>query len=154
MAILVIGAIAVAGVVVWALTRTVEPASVMSTETPVADATTSPGFNTATVPVTTAPPTQTSTAPIGRAPDLQVPPATATQAPPPSAQGDRSEVRRIAVEDLRAQMNRGEVTIIDVRDAASFAAAHIPGAVNIPFASIEAQIDAIPKGKPIVTYCT
>lgn len=155
MAILVAGVILVAALVVWALTRTVEPESVMSTGTSVADATTTPPLETgglATAPVTTAPATATAMPTTTTA--MPTTTATATTPPPPAVQGDRSEVRRIAVEDLRAQMNRGEVTIIDVRDAASYAASHIPGSLNIPFASIETQFDSIPKDKPIVTYCT
>ena len=140
--------LAVAGLVVWALTRTVEPAAA---PVPLADATdTMPAVaDTAMTALSTAPstapPLATTTTPSAPVPAAQTPPA---------VQGDRSEVGRIAVEDLRAKFGRGEVTIIDVRDAASFAQAHIPGALNIPMASIEAQLDRIPKDKPIVTYCT
>jgi rhodanese-related sulfurtransferase len=63
-------------------------------------------------------------------------------------------VQRLAVEDLRAKMNRNEVTVVDVRDAASFRSKHIAGAINIPFASIETMLDQIPKDKPVVTYCS
>ena len=75
-------------------------------------------------------------------------------APVPHPEGNRAEVARIAAEDLRAKANRGEVTVIDVRQAADYARGHIAGAINIPFASIETQLDQIPKGKEIVTYCT
>lgn len=139
MAIMVVGGLAVAALVVWALTRTVEPASGYVATT---DATT-----TMTAPVT--PPAQTTQPPTATATT-----ATSTAPPPPQVQGDRSEVTRIAVEDLRAKLNRNEVTVIDVRDASSFATRHIPGAINVPFASVESMLDQIPKDKPIVTYCT
>jgi len=149
-----VGGLLVAALVVWALTRTVEPAPATfpADATPVAGGTTAappplattetgfPAINTATTGVNPNPVNPTA---------LQVPPQ-----PAPQPQGDRADVRRIAVEDLKAQVDRGGVTVIDVRDAASFATGHIPGALNMPFASIEAQADAIPKGKPIVTYCT
>ena len=142
LAILVGGIVIVAGLIVWAMTRNVDPAETASVDTVA---------TTATYPTTT-------NAPLN--PGLTLPGATPTAtnatpaAPPPHPEGDRSAVTRIAAEDLRAKMGRNEVTLIDVRDAASYGREHITGAVNMPFASLEAQIDAIPKGKPIVLYCT
>lgn len=133
MVVLVIGVVMVAGLVAWALTRTVE--------------TTKPAPET-TVAETAAPPTDTTTFGSISAP------AAETAHPAPHIEGDRASVKRIAVEDLRAKVNRGDVTVIDVRDANAYSAAHIPGALNIPLASIEAQFDTIPKNKAIVTYCT
>ncbi|HUP62959.1 MAG TPA: rhodanese-like domain-containing protein [Thermoanaerobaculia bacterium] len=126
-ALLILGAggIIIAGLLVWALTRTVEPA------VPVADTSTPPA---ATAPLTT---------------DF-----TSTAAPPAQPDPATVEVPRIAAEDLRGKVNRNEVTVVDVRDAAAFAQGHIPGAILIPFASVQSQMDAIPKGKPVVTYCT
>lgn len=151
MAVLIVGGILVAALVVWALTRTVEPESVMSSGQ-TADATTTftpqPTAMTAdpTAPTATGmtiPPTATS---------ASMPPQTPTPVPQP--QGNRAEVKRIAAEDLRAQVGRNEVTVIDVRQSADYARGHIPGSINIPFASVETQFDTIPKGKPIVLYCT
>ena len=141
--ILAVGVLLVGGLVAWALTRTVEvapaPASVEETanQTPVD-----------TMPITATaaqntPPLATSTAAMG------IPPT-----PAPQVEGDRHDVARIAAEDLRSKMTRGDVTVIDVRDEASFEAGHIPGSLHMQFATIEGQIDQIPKGKPIVLYCT
>ena len=133
MAILIGAGLLVAALVVWALTRTVEPESVMATAT-TADATT-----TFTPPPagTTAPPA-TTPAPAGafdtNAPTASMP--TATTAPVPQPQGNRGEVKRIAAEDLRAQVGRNAVTVIDVRTSSDYARGHIPGAINIPFASV------------------
>lgn len=131
MAVLVFGAILVAGLVVWALTRTVEPAA------PAAPAAEAP-YQALDTASTAALATSTSTA----------------TEPAATPSGDPASVPRIALEDLRAQMGRNEVTIIDVREPSAFAAAHIPGAINMPMATIEAQVDTLPKDKPIVTYCT
>lgn len=150
-----IGAVLVAGLVVWALTRTVQtPATV--TDTAATDR-----FPTATVPTpppastqgsvsdlstSTAAPIATATAPLT---------ATSTTPPPPSAlRGDKSTVPRIAAEDLREKINAGQVVVIDVRDTSSYANGHIAGAMHIPLSSIQANLDTIPKGKDIVTYCT
>lgn len=142
MLIMVAGGVLVTVLVVWALTRTVEPAAGPAGS--VADATTAPA---------TMPPTATQP---GLAPPIASTPGAplAGQAPPPQPAGDRSTVQRIAVEDLRAKMSRNEVTVIDVRDPEAFAARHIPGSLSMPFASVEAMADQIPKDKAIVTYCT
>lgn len=149
MAVLIAGGVLVAALLVWALTRTVEPESVMSTDTGAATTTFTPPADTGGM--VAAPPSAGTFAtndPTGTTP------APTTAAPPPQPEGDRGEVKRISAEDLKAQVNRGAVTVIDVRTAADYARGHIPGAINIPFASIETQFDTIPKGKPIVTYCT
>ena len=144
MAVMVAGVVLVAALVVWALTRTVEP----STTEPAGD------YNASTTAPTTAPttPAASATQPVPSTTAATATTATAPVAPQP--QGDRNSVQRMAVEDLRAKLNRNEVTVVDVRDAASFNARHIPGAINVPFASVEAMLDQIPKDKPIVTYCT
>lgn len=134
---MIAGAAIVAALVIWALTRTVEPTPSVSTAETSTPASTE-------VPMSTAAPSDTAASAS----------TASTPAAPPAVQGDRSEVKRIAVEDVRAKLNRGEITLIDVRDDASFAAGHIPGALHMPFASIESMSASLPKDKPIVTYCT
>ena len=46
------------------------------------------------------------------------------------------------------------VLVIDVRDAAQFDLGHIPGARNVPLASLSASFYTLPKDKTIVAYCT
>lgn len=156
MAVLIVGGILVAALVVWALTRTVEPDSVMSNTTS-GRVTDTAGYiapRTATTP-------STATTADAAAPTMTgaiVPSATSGSVPPPAPvphpEGNRAEVKRISAEDLRAQVGRNEVTVIDVRQPTDYQRGHIAGAINIPFASIETQFDTIPKGKPIITYCT
>jgi hypothetical protein len=145
MAILVVGILLVGGLVAWALTRTVDVAPTPAQEAPVALATTplteTAARNTPPVTLTSTPITMTSTPPA---------PAVAEH----DNTEDKQAVARMAAEDLRAKVNRGEVTVIDVRDQASYASSHIPGSLHIQFASLEGMIDTIPKGKPIVLYCT
>ena len=87
-----------------------------------------------------------------------IPVAADTAAPPPpqteTQDAAHAAVPRISVDDLKQKIARGEVTVIDVRDADAFLAAHIPGSLHIPFARIEGEVPYLPKGKPIVTYCT
>src|SRR4051812_36626710 len=91
------------------------------------------------------------------------PPAatTATNVAPPAQQPPAADeeaakalVPRVTVDELRDRLAKNEVTLIDVRDADSYLAAHIPGAMHIPLARIDGEIPYLPKGKPIVTYCT
>jgi hypothetical protein len=150
---LTIGALLVAGLVVWALTRTVEPApaAALSTAETAATETNAPIETAAleTAAGSAAPPAIDTAASSGFNSPLT--PAGIT---PPAQSPDKAEVTRIAAEDLQEKWKAGNVTVVDVRDALSFEAGHIPGALNMPLASVEANLDLLPKGKPIVTYCT
>jgi hypothetical protein len=138
MMLMVVGGLLIAGLVVWALTRTVEPPATTPAPTPVADATTGAFTPTPTDTSLTALPSTTQAIPAAQ----------------PQVQGDRAEVTRIAAEDVRAKLTRGEIVVVDVRDPAAYARSHIPGSINMPFATIEGQADALPKDKGIVTLCT
>jgi rhodanese-related sulfurtransferase len=46
-----------------------------------------------------------------------------------------------------------EVLVIDVRDAESFADAHIPGARSVPLETLVPTLSSLPKDRLIVTYC-
>jgi hypothetical protein len=154
MVFLVIGALLVTGLVAWALTRTVDtPAPVPAGYTAAND--TSATYDTAasSTQTTTQFSTETSTTPTPIA-SATAPIVTTTHAATPAMEGDKAEVKRISAEDLREKVNANAVTVIDVRDASSYAAAHIPGSLHIPLASVEANLDRLPKGKPIVAYCT
>lgn len=136
MAVMIAGGILVAGLVAWALTRSVEPAPVEST-------------STYAIPSTDTPPTPapTASAPLTTR-DFSIPPSGQSQDP------DKAVVARVSAEDLYGQFSRGAVTIVDVRDADSYAKGHIPGALHIPMASIQTQLESLRTGKPIVAYCT
>jgi hypothetical protein len=136
MIVLVAGVAVVAALVGWALTRSVEPARLPPSDTIAA---TSPFPTTGTS-------TASSTAPLT--------PGAFSITPEHEQSPEKAAVPRISAEDLKAKMARGEVTLIDVRDEGSYEAAHIPGSMHIQMANIQSQLDVIPKGKPIVTYCT
>ena len=52
-------------------------------------------------------------------------------------------------------MNRENALVLDVRDAASYAAGHILGAKNLPLAELEKRIDELDKHKkrPVIVMC-
>ena len=61
---------------------------------------------------------------------------------------------RIAWADFKALYDTGKLTLVDVRDADSFLAGHIPGARSIPLGDVEANAAALKRtGRPIVLYC-
>lgn len=45
------------------------------------------------------------------------------------------------------------ITLLDVREPAEWAEAHIPGAVHIPMGELATRIAEVPQDKPIVTVC-
>ncbi|MDP2308922.1 MAG: metalloregulator ArsR/SmtB family transcription factor [Pseudomonadota bacterium] len=54
---------------------------------------------------------------------------------------------------LMARVVAGEVTLLDVRPPDEHAAGHLPGARNISADTIEAVVDTLPPGRPVVVYC-
>lgn len=47
----------------------------------------------------------------------------------------------------------GGVTIIDARDAKDYEAGHLPGAINVLPGESANNLDKIPQGTPVYTYC-
>ena len=63
-------------------------------------------------------------------------------------------VPRIAIDELKALMDKNAVLVLDVRDPASFATGHIPGAVNVDYTQILKQAKQFEGEKrTIVAYC-
>ena len=80
-------------------------------------------------------------------------PAMETAAPPPPPD-EHASVPRITPDELKAKIDRGEVTVIDVRDADSYMKGHIPNSLHIPLASVQGELSYLPKNKELVFYCT
>ncbi len=75
---------------------------------------------------------------------------------PAAAQAPASEadVPRITVAELLKAREGGQVLVIDVRDAGSYAAGHVAGAVSIPEAQLPAVAERLKaERRAIVTYC-
>ena len=62
---------------------------------------------------------------------------------------------KLTAHDAVAYAALGEITVLDVRDAAEIrASGKAAGAVHIPLALLPLQADAqIAKGKPVAVYC-
>jgi 3-mercaptopyruvate sulfurtransferase SseA len=79
--------------------------------------------------------------------------------PSPSQGGGpqtEADVPRVSVEEAAAAIQSGEAVVLDVRSAQAYQASHIPGALSIPLAEIEANPTGLKldKDKWIITYCT
>jgi rhodanese-related sulfurtransferase len=84
-------------------------------------------------------------------------PAEPTVAPQPSAAQQpqtTSDVPRITLAEFQQHYDKGDVLVIDVRDADSYLASHIAGAIHIPVSYLEGEIPYLPPDQAIVTYCT
>jgi 3-mercaptopyruvate sulfurtransferase SseA len=86
--------------------------------------------------------------------------ATATQAGNQAANGSetlpqtREEVPRITLDELRDQLaSPRKMVLIDTRSRTEYEAAHIPGAISMPYAEVEARYRELPRATQIVTYC-
>jgi predicted sulfurtransferase len=67
---------------------------------------------------------------------------------------DEASVPRISLADFKKAVDAGQVLIIDVRDAGSYADGHIPGAILVPLADIAKKAPGLKASKkPIVAYC-
>jgi len=55
--------------------------------------------------------------------------------------------------ELLERIRQGRVTVLDVRPHEEFAAGHVPGAVNVPLAELEAWLQNTDSAQEIVAYC-
>ena len=67
------------------------------------------------------------------------------------------EAPRITVDQLKRRMDAGEdITLIDVRNPQAWAQSDtmMPDAIRVPVDEFEQHLAQIPKGRPVVAYCT
>nr|AOR51025.1 hypothetical protein [uncultured bacterium pAX1] len=65
-------------------------------------------------------------------------------------------VPRVTVEEAKSAFEDGKAIIVDVRSAEAYAAGHAAGAISIPLANFENNIEdlSLDKDQWIITYCT
>ncbi len=66
---------------------------------------------------------------------------------------DRGAMEPVDREILIARVEKGEVTVLDVRPPEEYQAGHIPGAVSVPLRDLENRIGDLPAEREIVAYC-
>jgi sulfur-carrier protein adenylyltransferase/sulfurtransferase len=64
-----------------------------------------------------------------------------------------ANVRRLRAEELRTLLSTAGTAIIDVREPHEFAAAHLPGATNIPVGELQQRLGTLPAQTTIVFVC-
>ncbi|AIY09982.1 ArsR/SmtB family transcription factor [Paenibacillus polymyxa] len=67
--------------------------------------------------------------------------------------GQFSDVEGVTMEELAMRMEKGEVTLLDVRPRDEYETAHIPGAVSVPIEELAEQLSLLPADSKIVAYC-
>ena len=80
----------------------------------------------------------------------------ALPAAPSAQEADLSTAPRVSMTEFVALYSAGKVLVVDVRDADSFAAGHIPGARSMPLPTLldTANLAELKRaGKPVVLYC-
>lgn len=65
----------------------------------------------------------------------------------------RDELEPVPARELLERVQKGLVTVLDVRPAEEFAAGHLPGAINVPLEKLEGYLSKLPKRKEVVAYC-
>ena len=65
----------------------------------------------------------------------------------------RDSMEPVTREGLAARMRDGLVTVIDVRPSDEFALGHVPGAINVPLADLQARLPQIDPDREIIAYC-
>lgn len=79
---------------------------------------------------------------------------TRTTAATINAPASDDEARRIKPDEARELLKANKAVLVDVRGAATYKAAHIKGALNIPFNEIVDRAGELPRDKLIITYCS
>lgn len=97
---------------------------------------------------------------------VEAPPPAAVAQPESGATGDQAALPEahgsldpngppVEVIDLaaaRAHLDAGTAVFVDVRSGADYAAGHIPGALSITSAELDATLRALPEGAVVIAY--
>ncbi|MEV0147627.1 MULTISPECIES: metalloregulator ArsR/SmtB family transcription factor [unclassified Nonomuraea] len=59
----------------------------------------------------------------------------------------------VTAAELAARLADPGTVVVDVRSAAAFAAAHVPGAVSVPLAELRERLEELSRDAEIVAYC-
>jgi rhodanese-related sulfurtransferase len=65
----------------------------------------------------------------------------------------KDNLEPVSARELLDRVRQDLVIVLDVRPAEEYAAGHLPGAVNVPLAELEKQLDKFGSDKEIVAYC-
>lgn len=63
------------------------------------------------------------------------------------------QLEALSRDELLQRLQNGCVTLLDVRPEDEFDLGHLPGALNVPLAELEARLVDLPTGHEFVAYC-
>jgi rhodanese-related sulfurtransferase/DNA-binding transcriptional ArsR family regulator len=66
---------------------------------------------------------------------------------------DRNLLKPISAVELLQRLVEGDIVLLDVRPVEEYAAGHLPDALSIPVAELEARLPELSQDKEIVAYC-
>src|SRR3712207_6838068 len=66
---------------------------------------------------------------------------------------EREAMEAVDAVGLMERLTEGSVVVLDVRSEEEYRAGHVPGALSVPLASLEAALQTLPKDKEVVAYC-
>ena len=61
---------------------------------------------------------------------------------------------RVSLDEAKKHYDAGTAIFLDVRGVEEYRSAHVPGALSIPLAEIEARSGELSPEARIITYCT
>ncbi len=66
----------------------------------------------------------------------------------------KEKISRIGIDDVKRRLK--ELVIVDARSATSLARdpSEAPGAIHVPIKELDKRVKLLPRGRPVVTYCT
>ena len=67
----------------------------------------------------------------------------------------RNSVKKISPDEAKRQLEANQaIVLLDVREAAEYANAHIPGSINLPLSQVQRVEEIIPeKNTTVFVYC-
>lgn len=66
---------------------------------------------------------------------------------------DRASLDAVDIDQLRALLAEGGVTLLDVRPTLEYRQGHIPGARSVPVDELERRLAELPRDREVVAYC-
>ena len=67
--------------------------------------------------------------------------------------GRLATIPQIHAAELAPRVAKGEVAVIDVRNASEWETGHVPEAPNVPLATLAERVAEIPRDRPVVVHC-
>lgn len=61
--------------------------------------------------------------------------------------------KEITPAQAHERLQKGEIRLVDVREANEWAQAHVSGAMHMPLSALAERLGRLPTDKPVVFYC-